>query len=143
MSLCQPRLRKASRTKPTVSTAYLVFIVRMQVDTALLGLPPMLRDRLVLVRLVNDLGDDLGSLLDQARVGRRDVRTVDGVRRGILHQECQESKDAPHKQRYDNEIDEDKDQGAAPHGERAGRPPRRSHNGYQTAQNKKQRRSMS
>lgn len=50
-------------------SAYNIFIVRVQVDTALLRFNPDLGDGLILVGLVNDLGDYLRALLDQAGVG--------------------------------------------------------------------------
>lgn len=47
-------------------STYNVFVVRVQIDAALLGVPPDFGDRLVLVGLVDDLGDDLRALFDQA-----------------------------------------------------------------------------
>lgn len=52
-----------------VRSAYNIFIVRVQVDTALLRLDPDLGNGLILVGLVNDLGDYLRALLDQTGVG--------------------------------------------------------------------------
>lgn len=52
-----------------VRSAYNIFIVGVQVDTALLRLNPDLGNGLILVGLVNDLGDYLRALLDQAGVG--------------------------------------------------------------------------
>lgn len=48
---------------------YNVLVVRVQINAALLGLLPNLGDGLVLVGLVDDLGDNLRARFDQTRVG--------------------------------------------------------------------------
>lgn len=87
----------------------------MQVNAALLRFPPMLRNGLVLVCLVDDLGDNLGPGLDQTRIGRWDVRTVDGIGGRILHQQAQERKDTPDQERDDQDVDQNEDDHTAPH----------------------------
>ena len=66
----------------------------MQVNAALLRFLPYLRNGLVLVCLVNDLGDHLRLMLDQARIGRRELGAMDGIARGIFEQERQKRGDA-------------------------------------------------
>ena len=65
---------------------YNVLVVRVQVNAALLGVDPNLRNGLILVCLVNDLGNYLGALFDQARIWRRKFGTVNGVGSGIFYQ---------------------------------------------------------
>lgn len=81
----------------------------MQVDTALLSVLPDLRDGFVLVGLVNDLGNELGSLFDQTRIGRRELRAMDCVGRGIFHQQRQERKDTSDQKCEDDKVDNQKD----------------------------------
>ena len=64
--------------------AYNIFIVGVQVDTALLRLDPDFGDRFILVGLVNDLGDYLRALFNQAGVRGGELGAVDGVRGGIF-----------------------------------------------------------
>lgn len=73
---------------------YDVLIVRVQVNAAPLSLLPHFRDGLILVCLVNDLGDDLRALLDQTRIWRGEFGAMDGVGRGILHQQREKRVDA-------------------------------------------------
>lgn len=87
----------------------------MKIDTTLLGSFPVFGDRLVLVGLVNNLGDDLRSRLDQAGVRRRNVRTVNSIGGRILEQQRQESKDTSDEKGDNEDIDEDEDQDASTH----------------------------
>lgn len=66
-------------------STYDILIVRVQVNAALPGLTPHLGDRLILVGLMNDLGNDLGSCLDQAGVGRGELSAVDSIGGSIFH----------------------------------------------------------
>lgn len=100
---------------PTADETNLVLVIRMKVDTTLLGSFPVFWDRLVLVGLVNNLGDDLGSRLDQARIRRRNVRAVNGIGGRILEQQRQESKDTSDEKCDNEDIDEDEDQDASTH----------------------------
>jgi hypothetical protein len=56
----------------------------MQVNTALLGAKPDIRNTLVFISLVNNFRNDLGALVDQAGVQRRQFGTVDRVSGSIF-----------------------------------------------------------
>lgn len=64
---------------------------------------------------MDNLGDNLRTGLDQARVGRRQVRTANGISRGIFNKEGQEREDAAHEERDDEEVDDDEYEIAFPH----------------------------
>jgi hypothetical protein len=57
----------------------LVLVVGVQIQAALLRALPVRRDAVVLVRLVNDLGDQLWPLVDGTRVWRRELAAEDGI----------------------------------------------------------------
>lgn len=98
-------------------TAYNVLIIRMQLNTAALGIPPNLGNGLVFIGLVNDLGNDLRPLLDQTRVGRGKFRAVDGVGGGILDEEGEQGEDGADEDGDYNEVDNEEDEHASSHGE--------------------------
>lgn len=99
-----PELFKLAPVQITVGDGetYNVLVVWMQVDAALLSILPNFGDRLVLVGLVDDLGDDLGPLLDQTRVGRGQFSPVNSIGRGIFHQQRQECIDAANEEREED-----------------------------------------
>ena len=72
---------------------HIVFIVLMQVDAALLGLPPSLGYIFVDVGLVDDLGYELGAVVDAWGIRGRDVGTMNGVGGAVFDEKSQESKD--------------------------------------------------
>ena len=72
---------------------HIVFVVLMQVHAALLGLPPSLRYIFVDIGLVNDLGYELGAVVDSWRIRGRDVGTMNGVGGAVFDEKSQESKD--------------------------------------------------
>ena len=65
----------------------------MQIQTAFLCLTPMLRHALIDIRLVYDLRDQLRPIVDQRRIGRRDLGRVDGVGRSIFDEEGEQRED--------------------------------------------------
>lgn len=87
----------------------------MQVDTALLRLPPVFRNTLVDVCLVNNLWDQLRPAIDQRAVGRRDLGAVNGVCGGIFDKEREEREDTADEEGNDEEVDEEEYQEAPPH----------------------------
>lgn len=72
---------------------HLVLVVLMQIHTARLRLPPSLRHRVVDIGLVNDLGYELGQIINPWRSRGRDLGTVNGVGGAVLDQQGQESED--------------------------------------------------
>lgn len=89
----------------------------MEVDAALLSCYPVFWDGLVLVCLVDDLGDDLGPEVYEGGVRGRDVRAADGVCRGIFEEEGEEGEDRADEEGDDDEVDEQEDEDTASHGE--------------------------
>lgn len=61
------------------SGAYLVLVIRVQVQAALLRGLPDVRYARVFVRLVNDLGDQLRAFVNCARVWSRQFAAEDGI----------------------------------------------------------------
>lgn len=116
--VCPELFKLAQSAEDDGGKTYNVLVVRMQVDAALLSILPDFGDRLVLVGLVDNLGDDLGPLLDQTRVGRGQFGPVNSIGRGIFHQQRQESKDAANEEREEDEVGNQKDQEASPHCEK-------------------------
>ena len=100
---------------------YNVFVVRVQVDAALLSIPPHFWNRLILVGLMDNLGDNLRPLFDQTRVWRREFRAMNGVGRGIFHQQRQECKNAANQEGKDDKIGDQENQETSPHCEGRGR----------------------
>ena len=72
---------------------HVVFVVLMQVHAALLGLPPPLRHIFVDVGLVNNLGYELGAVVNSWGIRGRDVGTMNGVGGAVFDEKGQESKD--------------------------------------------------
>lgn len=64
---------------PITVAPYLVLVVRVQIQAALLGAFPMCGYALIDVRLVNDLGDQLRAIIDGAGVWRRQLAAEDGI----------------------------------------------------------------
>ena len=65
----------------------------MQIQTALLRLPPSLGHSVIDVGLVNDLGYELGPVVDAWRIGGGDLCTVDGVGGAIFDEKGKEGED--------------------------------------------------
>jgi hypothetical protein len=57
----------------------LVLVIGVQIQAALLRALPVCRYAFVLVRLVDDLGDQLRPLVDGARVWRRELAAENGI----------------------------------------------------------------
>ncbi len=87
----------------------------MDIDTALLSLFPNVGDGVILKGLVNDLGDKLGTRLDQARIWRREIGAMDGVCRSIFDEEGEEGEYAAHEESDDDAVNEDEDEDTTPH----------------------------
>ena len=87
----------------------------MQVDAALLGGLPVGGDALVDVRLVDDLGDQLGRMVDCARVWRRQFPAENGVLAAGCDEEAEQSPDAVDGKAEDDGGDEQEDGDASPH----------------------------
>lgn len=79
---------------------YDVLVIRVQIQATPLGLLPHFRNCLVLICLVDDLGNDLGPLLNQTRIGRWEFSAMDRVSRGIFNQQRQEREDAANQEGY-------------------------------------------
>ena len=94
---------------------YSVFVIIMQLYAALLRVSPMLRNTVVDVRLVYDLGYQLWQIVDGGRVWRRYLKTVDGVGRAIFDQKCEKGEDAMNKPGDNEGVDDDEDGKAATH----------------------------
>lgn len=72
---------------------YPVLVVFVEVDTTLLGLPPVLRHTVIYVGLVNDFRYELRTAIDQGRVGGRYFGRVYGVCRTIFDEKGEEGED--------------------------------------------------
>ena len=89
----------------------LIFIICVQIDTALLRLAPVLWYAVVDIGLMNDLGDQLRPVFNQWAVGCRDLGAVNGIGRAIFDEEGKESVDRAEQEDdddgvYDQEYDE-------------------------------------
>jgi hypothetical protein len=73
-------------------------------------------DKLVLVRLVDDFGDQLRALVDGARVWRRELAAEDGVLATGGDQQAEQGPHAVHCEAEDDDGDEHEDGDAALHG---------------------------
>lgn len=65
----------------------------MQIHTAFLRLPPSLGHSVVDIGLVNDLGYELGPVVNSWRIRRRDLGTVNGVGGAVFDEKGEESED--------------------------------------------------
>ncbi len=65
----------------------------MQLDAALLCLPPSLGYRVIDIGLVNDLGYELGAVVDSGRIRGWDLGAVNGVGGAIFDEKGKESED--------------------------------------------------
>ena len=100
---------------------HFVLVVLVQIDAALLRGLPVLRDRVVGVGLVDDLGNQLRPLVDRGRVRHGDVSVRDGIAREILEQERQERVHASNQQPEYRQNDDHEDDGTFAH-RRSARP---------------------
>ena len=96
---------------------YLVLIVRVQLDAALLGFLPMARYRVVLVGLMYDLWDKLRSRIDHRRVWCRQLCPVDGICGGIFEEQGEEREHTPDQECDDEKINQEKYDEAPSHGD--------------------------
>jgi hypothetical protein len=85
---------------------YLVLVVGVQVNAALLRALPVRRNAVVDVRLVDNLGDQLGALIDGARVWRREFAAENGVLAASGNQEAQQRPHTVHCEAEDDNGDE-------------------------------------
>lgn len=76
-----------------VKDTHPVFIILVQIQAALLRLPPSLGHSFINIGLVNDLGYALRSVIDSWRIRGGDLCTVNGVGGAILDEKGQESED--------------------------------------------------
>lgn len=109
-----------SKIQKKAQGTYNILVVRVQINAALLRVLPDLGNGLVLVGLVNDFRDDLGALLDQARVGRGELGAVNGVGSGIFEQQREEGGDAAQEEGYQEDTGDEEEQEASSHGVRRG-----------------------
>jgi hypothetical protein len=84
----------------------LVFVVGVQVQAALLRALPVRRNAFVLVRLVNDLGDQLRPLIDGARVWRRELAAENGILATGGDEKTEEGPDAVYCEAENDDGDE-------------------------------------
>ncbi|KAH9872775.1 hypothetical protein J1614_005169 [Plenodomus biglobosus] len=96
---------------------YLVLVVGVQIQAALLRALPVLGYALVDVCLVDDLGDQLGLLADGARIGRRQLAAEDGIFTARGDQQAQQSPDTVDCEAQHQDGDDDEDGDASPHGD--------------------------
>lgn len=85
---------------------HLVLIILVQIHAALLRLPPSLGHIIIDVCLVNDLGYELGPVVNSWRIRGRDLGTVNGVGRAVFDEEGQESEDGADEKYYYYCIDD-------------------------------------
>lgn len=78
---------------------------------------PYLGYALVLVGLVDDLGDQLGPQVDEAGVDPGELDVLDSVIGGILDEQGEQGEDAADEEEDDDRVDEEEDEQAAPHGD--------------------------
>lgn len=93
-----------------------VLIIRVQIDTRLLARLPLLGDGGVDVGLVDDLGDELGAVVDEIGAGGGDLGAVDGVGRAVLEQQGDQSAEGIDEEADDQQVDDEEDDGTTPHG---------------------------
>ena len=79
---------------------YLVLVVLVEVDTTFLSLPPVLRHTVVYIGLVNDFRYELGTTVDQWRIGGRYFGRVYGVCRAIFDEKGEECEDGADQEYY-------------------------------------------
>lgn len=94
---------------------YHVGVVFVEVNARLLPALPLLRYRGIYVGLVNDLGDQLWSVLEQVRAWGGDLGAVDGICRRVLEQQRDEGAEGIEEEADDQEIDHQEDEGSTPH----------------------------
>jgi hypothetical protein len=94
---------------------YLVLVVGVEVDAALLGALPALRNAFVDVRLVNDFGNELRRMVDCARVGRGQLSAKDGILPAGGDQKAKQCPDTVNGETEDQGGHEQEDGDASPH----------------------------
>lgn len=72
---------------------HLVLIILMQIQAALLRLPPSLGHGFIDVGLVDDLGYELRPVVNAGRIRGRDLCAVNGVGGAIFEEKGEESED--------------------------------------------------
>jgi hypothetical protein len=98
--------------------AYLVFIVGVQVQTALLGALPVCGNAVVDICLVDDLGNQLGAVGDGARVGGWEFAAQNGILATGGDEQAEQGPNAVDGKAKHNDGDEDEDGDASSHGGR-------------------------
>ena len=79
---------------------YLVLVVFVEVNAALLGLPPVLRHTVIYIGLVNDFRYELRTAFDQWRVWGRNFGRVYGVCRAIFDKKGEKGEDGADQEDY-------------------------------------------
>jgi hypothetical protein len=97
---------------------YLVFIVGVQVQTALLGALPVCGNAVVDICLVDDLGNQLGAIGDGARVGGWEFAAQNGILATGGDEQAEQGPDAVDGKAKHHDGDEDEDGDASSHGGR-------------------------
>lgn len=64
---------------------------------------------------MDNLGNYLRALFDQAGIGRGELGAVDGIGRGIFDEQGEQGRDAADEEGEDEEVDEQEDDDAATH----------------------------
>lgn len=75
------------------SDTHLVLVILMQIQAALLRLPPSLGHGVIDVGLVDDLGYELGPVVNAGRIRGRNLCAVNGVGGAVFEEKGEESED--------------------------------------------------
>ena len=79
---------------------YLVLIILVQIDTALLGFSPSLGYSIIDIGLVNDFWYELGPFVNAGRIRGRDLGTMNGVGRAVFDEQSKEGEDGAYEEDY-------------------------------------------
>jgi hypothetical protein len=90
----------------------------VQVDAGLLPFLPLWGYRAVDVGLVDDLGYQLRSVLDEIRAGGRNLGAMNGICGTVFEEERDQSAEGIEEEGNYHEIDHQEGDGATPHGAR-------------------------
>ena len=97
------------------SATYPIFIILMQIDTASLRLPPLLRYTFIYIRLVYDFRDELRAVVYQGGIGSRNLEAVDCVGSAVFDEEGKEGEDLTDQEDDDKKVDDYEDNEATTH----------------------------
>lgn len=81
----------------------------MEINARLLSSLPLCWDGSVDISLMNDLRDELCSILDQIRAWSWDLRPGNSICSAIFEEETDEGAESVQEQPYDDEVDHKKD----------------------------------